>query len=477
MDLGLDFDGEDYPPLPDAEAFSPRQPEDALHSSHQAQHSSILRSSTHEFLAEDEASLYADAPQARKARKAKTIAFDRDLVLARDIIKGWQDNYLANMADAHKASVNGRSQALAKRNAEYWISGRGIGGIGGILGPLGNTGHPLAAFYGQRLLDTLTAGETSIPAHKRVHDQVDPEAPGEIDRRVRQRTVSAEEDNRAADLAPLDANNDGFNLNIDMDEEPEIGRNAPTPLPGELAYDFSSSMPWNISAARTRQPSLMHPGSRVSRGVAGFGGSGMAGISSATPLHAPLSYHVGSHLVSASPLNGRGGRPPLSRQGSLSVQPIDFGAGQGRTSSVTRDFELGFIGDDGFMLPEEEPEKDDARPVTGTQQQREDDRERFGPAANVDTQTAEQSQWVRDVMEHESHNFLEFVQTAMAREESGGPPAEEMTFEALLPPKENSAVVAAQALLHLLSLATRNLLAVRQDEAFGEIRFSIPVEV
>ncbi|RAL59177.1 hypothetical protein DID88_006733 [Monilinia fructigena] len=35
--------------------------------------------------------------------------------------------------------------------------------------------------------------------------------------------------------------------------------------------------------------------------------------------------------------------------------------------------------------------------------------EMFGPAANVDTQTAEQSQWIRDIMDTESDNFLDFV--------------------------------------------------------------------
>ena len=95
------------------------------------------------------------------------------------------------------------------------------------------------------------------------------------------------------------------------------------------------------------------------------------------------------------------------------------------------------------------------------------DFERFGPAALVSTQTAEQSQWVRETLDHEANNFLDFVKAAVAKHDT----AEHgrVTFEELLPPSQNTNIVAAQGLLHVLSLATRGELEVTQDGAFQDI--------
>lgn len=490
MDFGLDLGEENYPRLPDAEAFSPNPSQLAQQLAQGAPRSSVPRSSTtDEPSLEDESSIYADAPQTRKARKPKTTAVDGNLILAQDVIRTWQTDYLAAMASAHERSEKGRLRGLARRNAEFWIWGRGIGGIGRILGPT-NTAHPLAGFYGQRLYDTIAALSDPLNARqKRAHDQIEPQTGDlEAERRVRQRTASADEGARGSDANPLDANNDNsltLGLDMDMENDPEIGRAALTPLQGDFAHDLSSSMPWNISAARSRQSSLMHPGSRVSAlapfgtGGAGGLGGGLGSLSSATPLHASLGFRASGRFVSASPLMGRG--RPLSRQASMSNVPLlDFGGGPvgggsgQRMSSIAHDLESGLGGDnDGFG------DWGDPRSAM-QQQQHEQDRERFGAAANVDTQTAGDSQWVRDVMEHESHNFLEYIEAAIARvrmsgEGTVGEVAEEVTFEALLPPLENTKIVAAQGLLHSLSLATRGLLFVRQDEAYGEIRFRMPI--
>jgi meiotic recombination protein REC8 len=50
---------------------------------------------------------------------------------------------------------------------------------------------------------------------------------------------------------------------------------------------------------------------------------------------------------------------------------------------------------------------------------------------------------------------------------------EKVTFEGLLPPEQHSKVVAAQGLLHVLSLATKGLIEVRQEEAFARIEIGI----
>lgn len=45
----------------------------------------------------------------------------------------------------------------------------------------------------------------------------------------------------------------------------------------------------------------------------------------------------------------------------------------------------------------------------------------------------------------------------------------------LLSPMEHTRVVAAQAFLHVLTLASKNLVNVRQDEGFGNIEITIDV--
>ena len=106
----------------------------------------------------------------------------------------------------------------------------------------------------------------------------------------------------------------------------------------------------------------------------------------------------------------------------------------------------------------------------------------YGPAAGVSTQTAGESQWIRSTLDGESNNFLEFVRTRI-QEKDAGPGADELasetnqggsiTFEMLLPPTQHTKIVAAQALLHTLSLATKGLVNVRQEEGYGSIDLSL----
>lgn len=98
-------------------------------------------------------------------------------------------------------------------------------------------------------------------------------------------------------------------------------------------------------------------------------------------------------------------------------------------------------------------------------------------------------------LDRDAFNFLAFVEDAILSRRQGleteGPGEEEkeeeagmdptaaatgtgtITLEALLPPRENSATVAAQGLLHTLTLASRNVLRVWQKEPFGEIRMGL----
>jgi len=107
--------------------------------------------------------------------------------------------------------------------------------------------------------------------------------------------------------------------------------------------------------------------------------------------------------------------------------------------------------------------------------------QRFGLAAGVDTQTANQPGWLAQTLDNEAMNFLTFVHTSisdrkeqrMIAEQLGQPVDLQdeniMNFEELLSPVVNSRIVAAQGFLHVLSLGMKGLLSVEQGPHFGQV--------
>lgn len=80
-----------------------------------------------------------------------------------------------------------------------------------------------------------------------------------------------------------------------------------------------------------------------------------------------------------------------------------------------------------------------------------------------------QNSLTESVMDQEGLNFLGFlaakIQSLKPAEESAeGASATEITFSTLLPYQDTSATVATQGLMHILALATKGFLKVRQDE-------------
>lgn len=136
--------------------------------------------------------------------------------------------------------------------------------------------------------------------------------------------------------------------------------------------------------------------------------------------------------------------------------------------------------------------RDESQALRAADDEDNDDFQLYGPAAAVDTQTAAQSQWMRAALNQESTNFLDFVRaeifTRMAASAEGqGVEISELaeddegkmvTFEGLLPPGEHSKIVAAQAFHHVLTLASKGLVVVKQeDEEFGEIEMRLVGDV
>ena len=217
-------------------------------------------------------------------------------------------------------------------------------------------------------------------------------------------------------------------------------------------------MPWNVLAS-SRHGSARPFGS-------GMGGPGISSSAGGVgielgPPSALAAARARSRFTSASPLVGRG--PPLPRYSSVEIRE------QGSAAKLTSgdDFDEGFQlgpGDDDQMDPEFEL---------------------YGPAAKVDTQTAQQSQWIAAALDTESHNFLDFIvqqiedkvyEVARAGEWDPREVDEGVhftTFQEMLDPDSQSKVVGAQGILHVLTLATKGLIEVVQEEAFGEIEIRV----
>ena len=204
-------------------------------------------------------------------------------------------------------------------------------------------------------------------------------------------------------------------------------------------------MPWNLSSAvGSRQNSIAH-GRGYAGSIGGYPTS--AGAPSSLP---PVGTGPGS---SASPLIGRG----RQRYSSLELPPG---------------------GDNDDLLGGPHISGDPAL----------DDFQLYGPGAAVDTQTAGQSQWMRATLNQEANNFLEFVKAEITAAPAHVSDDEDelswtadrgvsVSFERILPPTQHSKIVAAQAMHHLLVLATKSLITVRQDSPYGSIDLSLPVGV
>lgn len=234
----------------------------------------------------------------------------------------------------------------------------------------------------------------------------------------------------------------------------EVGREAPAAL-----ADISSQMPWNITASAqgSRLASSVVRGLGFPLSVGGFPSS--AGGPSSVPRveGGPMGAlsRRSSRRTSASPLLGRGEERLSSLELPEHGDETDFLGGPFASDGPGGD-------SDGFEL--------------------------FGPGADVDIQTAASSRWIRASLDKESSNFLEFVKARLDAEpspdddneegrEGGIPKNTTVEFEELLPPALHTKMVAAQAIHHVLALATKNILNIQQTEGYGPIVLSLAAGV
>ncbi|KAF2847713.1 hypothetical protein T440DRAFT_500908 [Plenodomus tracheiphilus IPT5] len=357
------------------------------------------------------------APMRRKPRAVRVLPTDRTIELRNADLAAWNTNYLQNMRAAAKPKAKLAAAARAKKNAEHYVWGSGLGGIGRNF-PDGNVSNPFEMFIGDSLFESIT-GMSRQKGKTQKHDRdngID-DATQEESRRVRQKTGDFDNEKPRGD-----DDESGFQLG-DADFDVELPREATTALDDQQIF---SAMPWNMSASI--------------RGSSAVPRSGLGSLD---------RTNRGSRKVSASPLHGRG----LGQADRLDA-----------LKSIESDGDYGLGGDDFALLGPSSDHPDLEAPVHTTTR-------------------------VRDAVSAEGANFLTFVMGAIAGKRkdiqaatenmSDALPADaasnvdEITFEELLPPRENSKLVACQGLMMVLGLGNKGMLNIQQSEHLGEINLQV----
>lgn len=326
-------------------------------------------------------------------------------------ILSWNTDYLVNMKEAARPKVQHYIKQQAKKNAEYYVWGAGVGGLGrDMLGAQG----PLCRFVGDNLFELLT-GTSRNPktTPKRDRDSGIDEATQDEARRKRQKTVEPRDE--------IGRGQDEALFLLGGDEEVELPREAVSALDDQQIF---SAMPWNISASK--------------RGSSAIPLSGRVTLMSE---HGRQGSRAGSRMVSASPLLRRS-----------TGRPEEFEALQNLDSDAHG-------GDDfAFAAPTSDAVEDEERVMQPLLRVRE---ALSAEGENFFTFVADAIMEKHDRVQADLANMSDPPQ-----EEAG---TDEVTFEELLPPPETSRMIVCQGFLMLLSLGTKGMLDVRQPTAFEDI--------
>ncbi|GIJ90144.1 hypothetical protein Asppvi_009095 [Aspergillus pseudoviridinutans] len=375
-----------------------------------------------------------EASMRRTRRIPKAVATDTQTALRNTELAQYNNEYVRNMAAALKQKLKNRVPTQAKKNADFWVFGQGIGSVGVGLGT-SHVQHPLHLFSGETLYASLTSVERSKKRKGSPSTTEDSDADSET-RRVRRREESEEQLGRGGLFQ------DDNNLHDDI----EIGRHVSSVL-----RDDSSQMPWNITAS-VRSSRLGLSATSIFRGFGSISDFSARGIresaASVPPLAAP--GRAQSRLTSASPLAGRGFQYDLEGLAIPGTQEDDV--------NFLEDVDLaGYIQNDLDVETNAEP-KDET------------DRKR----------AAFRDRLLKSSMDQESLNFLEFLNLQLKKPAQGfaeqdtvhdngagflrldASDGKEAAFSTLLPPETTSRTVATHGLMHILTLATKGFLSVHQ---------------
>ncbi|KAH7561926.1 hypothetical protein BM1_03030 [Bipolaris maydis] len=217
----------------------------------------------------------------RRHRVPRAIPADTATELRNKDLIDWGTNYLKNMKTVAQQKIHNRVLTQAKKNAEHYVWGSGLGGIGQRI-PGYEGYNPFDMFMGDKLFEAITGMSRKGTGHKHDRDSGIDDATQEQARHVRQKIGEPE--------AARGADDEGFSMPLGDDEAAvELPREAPSALDDQHVF---SAMPWNMSAS-ARSSSAIPRSRRI----------GMTGS-------ADHGRH-GSRLVSASPLYGRGQSIPF----------------------------------------------------------------------------------------------------------------------------------------------------------------------
>lgn len=90
----------------------------------------------------------------QRTREAKILATDLVTTLRNTDLARWNNEYKANMVQAAKQKQLNRLPTIAKKNAAYWVFGKGIGAVGNGL-DIPHIVHPLKSYSGEELYEPL----------------------------------------------------------------------------------------------------------------------------------------------------------------------------------------------------------------------------------------------------------------------------------------------------------------------------------
>lgn len=349
-----------------------------------------------------------------RKRTIREVIFDERTTLRNTDLYRSNEDYLINMARANKQKHHNKLPTIIKKNAAFWVYGQGLGSVGRGLGtsrepyPL-----PLNMLCGETLYELVTGirlGSDSDKGSAEVQEQ----ARGEI--------------NGAHEKDP------------NMPQDVEFARHAPPSL-----NDDASQMPWNISASLHSSGHTQRYGSRsMSIGDLRFDSSSRAGVGGGSGNGVAGRYRI----TSSSPLAGRG---------YLDPKQFDDGIGIGGTYT-----------DDEFEITRylENELASDRENLSNLSHRRSRSR-------GLKLDSPERQNFQRDLasLDQESLNFYEFIRENMSAPTSASPSVlagedqlpGSVAFSAILSPSQTSRIIATQAFMNVLTLATEGWLIVRQD--------------
>jgi peroxiredoxin family protein len=399
MDFELPVYGDD---LPEGE------PSSSAAQQQLGEHSEVLESTS-----------TASAPM-RQRRAARVLPTDTRVELRNKDLQDWNTNYRVNMKAAARLKIQNRAATQAKKNAEHYVWGSGLGGIAkhysGSKGP-----NPFDMFIGDNLYELVTGvSRKKVAGTKHDRDSGIDDATQRESRRVRQKTGEPE------GQVGRGTEDEGLFLPGADDIEVELPRSAASALDDDQIF---SAMPWNISASK-RESSAIPRSGRV-----GTIGSVEQG-------------RHGSRLVSASPLHGRG--QPSALEG---------------LRNLTSDADYGYNSND-FGLPG--PSSDFPMPPAAPQET--STRVQDALSAEGENFLTFVTKAIVDKRNHAQANLQPMSDILQAEAAAD---IEEITLEELLPAAENTKMIACQGLMMVLALGTKGMLDVQQPEHFGEINLKL----